>query len=266
MAARRTCSPRNLIKQGSQTFEALVDVTQAKLVSWHEIKGVQPALLVYDELNSLNDILRADPGWQAAMRKRGFEKFDKIACMPFSAGYFGIPEEKGHRLVRAECYDGSAAINYWGRPIEGVVATVDLNQHRVQKLVDTGIIPVPQEPAEYDAKSIASTRPPLKPITVQQPNGPDFTVNGAEVNWDNWKFRIRMDPRLGIVVSTVSFADGGRARSIMYEGHLADIFVPYMDPTRAGTSGHIWMQASTARVNSRRAFCPAAIVLPIPIS
>jgi len=161
-----------IIKQGDQTFEAVVDVAQAKLVSWREIKGVQPALLVYDELNSLNDILRADPGWQAAMHKRGFQKFDKIACMPFSAGYFGVPEEEGHRLVRAECYDGGSAINYWGRPIEGVVATVDLNQHRVQKLVDTGVVPVPREPAEYDAKSIASMRPPLKPITVQQPDGP----------------------------------------------------------------------------------------------
>jgi primary-amine oxidase len=208
-----------------------VDVTHSKLFSWHEIKGVQPALLVYDELNQLNDILRADPGWQAAMRKRGFEKFDRISCMPFSAGYFGVPEEEGHRLVRAECYDGSSAINYWGRPIEGVVATVDLNQRRVQKLVDTGVVPVPREPAEYDAKSIGSKRAPLKPIIVQQPNGLDFTVNGSEVNWDNWKFRVRMDPRLGIVVSTVTFADGGHERSIMYEGHLADIFVPYMDPT-----------------------------------
>jgi primary-amine oxidase len=219
------------IKQGNQTVEAIVDVSRAKLVSWREIKGVQPALLIYDELNSLNDIVRADPGWQSAMRKRGFEKFDKIACMPFSAGYFGVAEEEGHRLVRAECYDGGSAINYWGRPIEGVIATVDLNQHRVVKLVDTGIVPVPREPAEYDAKSIESTRARLKPITIEQPQGPDFTVNGSQVNWDRWKFRIRMDPRLGIVVSTVSFNDGGRDRSIMYEGHLADIFVPYMDPT-----------------------------------
>ena len=220
-----------MIKQGKQTFEAIVDVTQSKLVSWREIKGVQPALLIYDELNQLNDILRADPRWQSAMRKRGFEKFDKISCMPFSAGYFGVPAEEGHRLVRAECYDAGSAINYWGRPIEGVVATVDLNQRRVQTLVDTGMVPVPQEPAEYDAKSVASKRSPLKPISVQEPDGPDFVINGSQIAWDNWKFRIRMDPRLGVVVSTVSFADGDRNRSIMYEGHLADIFVPYMDPT-----------------------------------
>jgi len=219
-----------IIKQGSRTYEAVIDLPQQKLKSWHEVKGVQPALLIYDELDSLNDIVRTDPGWQAAMRKRGFEKFDKVECMPFSAGYFGDAEEQGHRLVRAECYDAGSALNYWGRPIEGLVATVDLNQRRVLKLIDTGVVPVPKEPAEYDAKSIATSRAPLKPVIVQQPKGSDITVSGSQVSWDNWKFRVRIDPRLGVVVSTVTFEDAGRARSIMYEGHLSDIFVPYMDP------------------------------------
>ena len=151
--------------------------------------------------------------------------------MPFSAGYFAVPEEKGHRLMRAECFDAGAALNYWGRPIEGVVATVDLNQRRVMKLIDTGIVPVPKEPAEYDAKSLPTKRAPLKPVIEQEPDGPNFVVSGSAISWDNWKFRVRMDPRLGIVVSTVSFTDGGRDRSIMYEGHLSDIFVPYMDPS-----------------------------------
>ncbi len=220
-----------IIKQGAQTDEAVVDLSRSALRSWREVKGVQPALLIYDELASLNDIVRADPGWQAAMRKRGFATFDKIECMPFSAGYFAVPEEKGHRLMRAECFDAGAALNYWGRPIEGVVATVDLNQRRVMKLVDTGVVPVPKEPAEYDAKSLATKRAPLKPVVEQEPDGPNFVVNGSAISWDNWKFRVRMDPRLGIVVSTVSFTDGGRDRSIMYEGHLSDIFVPYMDPS-----------------------------------
>jgi primary-amine oxidase len=218
-----------IIKQESQTFEATVDVANNRLESWREIKGVQPALLI-DEIDKLNDILRADAGWQAAMRKRGFQQFNEIECMPFSAGYFGFSAEEGHRLVRAECYDAGTALNYWGRPIEGVVATVDLNQRRILKLVDTGVVPVPKEPAEYDAKSVETARQPLNPMIVQEPRGPDFAVNGSAVTWDKWHFRVRMDPRLGIVVSRVTFDDGGRSRSIMYEGHLSEIFVPYMDP------------------------------------
>jgi primary-amine oxidase len=218
-----------IIKQGSQTFEATVNLATNKLESWREIKGVQPALLL-DEIDKLNGILRADAGWQAAMHKRGFQQFDKIECMPFSAGYFGNSAEQGHRLVRAECYDAGSALNYWGRPIEGLVATVDLNQRSVLKLVDTGVMPVPKEPADYDTKSVATSRQPLNPIVIQEPNGPDFAVNGSSVNWDRWHFRVRMDPRLEIVVSMVTFDDAGRTRPVMYEGHLSEIFVPYMDP------------------------------------
>ncbi|MBV8476635.1 MAG: primary-amine oxidase [Acidobacteria bacterium] len=218
-----------IIKQGSHTFEAVVDVKGSGLQSWREIRGVQPALLI-DEIDRLNGILRNDARWRTAMRKRGFQHFDKIECMPFSAGYFGVSAEQGHRLVRAECYDAGAALNYWGRPIEGIVATVDLNQRRVLKLIDTGVVPVPNEPADYDSKSVATTRKPLNPIISHEPRGPDFTVNGSQVDWDKWHFRVRMDPRLGIVVSTVDFDDGSRRRSIMYEGHLSEIFVPYMDP------------------------------------
>jgi primary-amine oxidase len=218
-----------IIKQGSHTFEAIVDVAGGKLESWREIKGVQSALLI-DEIDKLNGILRSDVAWQAAMRKRGFQQFDKIECMPFSAGYFGDSAEQGHRLVRAECYDAGAAVNFWGRPIEGLVATVDLNQRRVLKLVDTGVVPVSKAPSDYGPKSVPSPRQPLKQIVVQEPNGPDFAVQGSAVNWDSWRFRVRMDPRLGIVVSMVSFNDTGRNRSIMYEGHLSEIFVPYMDP------------------------------------
>jgi primary-amine oxidase len=164
------------------------------------------------------------------MNKRGFQNYDKIECMPFSAGYFGLRQEEGHRLLRVECYDGGSSPSYWGHPIEGLVATLDLNQARVMTLIDTGVVPVPKGPAEYDAKSINSSRVPLKPVVVQEPNGPDFTVNGSEVKWDNWRFRVRMDPRLGIVVSGVDFHDFGRTRSVMYEGHLSEIFVPNMDP------------------------------------
>jgi Cu2+-containing amine oxidase len=33
-----------MVKQGTRTIEAVVDVNNKKLVSWTEIKGVQPPL------------------------------------------------------------------------------------------------------------------------------------------------------------------------------------------------------------------------------
>jgi primary-amine oxidase len=68
------------------------------------------------------------------------------------------------------------------------------------------------------------------PFEVRQPLGAGFRVEGHEVSWQNWKFHFRGDARAGLVVSSVRYQDAGRERSILYQGSLAEIFVPYMDP------------------------------------
>jgi predicted PurR-regulated permease PerM len=63
-----------------------------------------------------------------------------------------------------------------------------------------------------------------------QPKGASYTLNGHEVEWQNWKFHFRMDMRRGLVVSRVRYVDAGKERSVMYQGSLSELFVPYMDP------------------------------------
>jgi primary-amine oxidase len=53
-----------VVKQGRQTFEAVVDVTGKKLVLWTEIKGVQPKLLDEEE-NGIDRSL----GWHNLRRQ-----------------------------------------------------------------------------------------------------------------------------------------------------------------------------------------------------
>ena len=50
------------------------------------------------------------------------------------------------------------------------------------------------------------------------------------VTWQRWQFHFRIDPRLGPVVSLVHYDDKGTLRSILYQGSLSELFVPYMDP------------------------------------
>jgi primary-amine oxidase len=50
------------------------------------------------------------------------------------------------------------------------------------------------------------------------------------VNWHKWQFHFRIDPRLGPIISTVRYRDGDTMRSILYQGSLSELFVPYMDP------------------------------------
>lgn len=51
------------------------------------------------------------------------------------------------------------------------------------------------------------------------------------VNWDIWRFRWRTDKRPGLVLSNVDVRDGEEWRSVLYQAHLSEVFVPYMDPS-----------------------------------
>src|SRR5713101_6272486 len=57
-------------RAANRTFEAVVDLRNRSIVSWQEIHGVQPPILG-EEIELTAKIVRADPGWQQAMRKRG---------------------------------------------------------------------------------------------------------------------------------------------------------------------------------------------------
>mgnify|MGYP001023513026 CR=1 FL=1 len=73
-------------------------------------------------------------------------------------------------------------------------------------------------------------RQQLKPILVAQPEGSNVQLRGHVLEWDNWRMHFRMEKRSGLVVSTVKYHDKGRDRSVLYQGALAELFVPYMDP------------------------------------
>ena len=73
-------------------------------------------------------------------------------------------------------------------------------------------------------------RDDIKPLTIAQPEGPSFAVDGHEVRWQKWKFRIGFTPREGLVLHTVSYHDDGRDRPILYRASVCEMVVPYGDP------------------------------------
>ena len=88
-----------VIKQGVRTFEAVVDITGRKVVSFREVPGVQPPILG-EEFGLAQTIALADPRFQASLMARGISSFETILCAPLSAGHFAIPAERGKRLLR----------------------------------------------------------------------------------------------------------------------------------------------------------------------
>ncbi len=92
------------------------------------------------------------------------------------------------------------------------------------------MVPIPDGPVDFDESSVGDLRDPPAPFSTTRPEGPSFEVSGQTIDWQKWKLHFRIDPRLGLVVSTVAYDDGGSHRSVLYQGSLSELFVPYMDP------------------------------------
>lgn len=218
-----------MVKQGPRTIEAVVDVNNKKLVSWTEIKGVQPPAIA-DEQDEIDDAVKENAEFQRALKRRGITNLSTIVCGGSSAGYFGTAEEQGRRLLLITCQDVRGSLEAAGRTIEGLTALWDVNEKKVLRVTDTGVVPVPQTDQYYDVASVGVLRQ-MAPVSVQQPMGPDFRLDGQSVSWQKWNFHFRIDRRVGLIISNVGYQDGERLRSILYEGSLSEMFSPYMDPS-----------------------------------
>ena len=192
----------------------------------------QPPILD-EELATVDEIVKADPEWRMAMARRGITNLDLVRPCPLSAGNFGISGEQGRRILHVLSFLQHRPEDHcWAHPIDGVVAYVDLIERRVIELIDDKIMPVPEEEANVDDPAYTGEpRTTLKPIEITQPDGPSFTVDEDVVTWENWTFRVGFDPREGLVLHQLSIRDGDRVRPVIYRASLAEMVVPYADPS-----------------------------------
>ena len=213
------------------TYEAVVSLTDKTVTSWRHIPGVQPKIMP-DEFYECEAAVKRDPRFLEAIKKRGITDVDLVMVDPWSAGNFGIEEEKGKRLSYARCWVRSSPTdNGYARPIEGVIPVVDLNKMEVIRVEDHGLVPLPPNPGNYAAEFIKEFRTDLKPLDIVQPEGPSFQINGREITWQKWSLRIGFTNREGLVLHDIGYYDQGRRRPIIYRAALAEMVVPYGDPS-----------------------------------
>lgn len=218
--------------KAGKLFEARIDLTSRSVASWNEVADRQ-ASITFEELIGASELPKKDPRWQAAMAKRGFTNYDKIVCLPLAFGPTNDPALAGRRLINVPCVDTAGATNnLWGKPIEGMIATVDLGAKVVLSVTDLGVVPAPTETPSHDYKDSGKYRPVPKPVEIVAPQGSNFKVSGGQVEWDNWSFHVRMDPRVGTVISLVRFDDHGTKRDVLYQLSASEMYVPYMSPDR----------------------------------
>ena len=217
---------------GNRLFEAAVNLTTGKVDSVTEVKDRQSSIL-FEEFLGASEVVKKDPRWRAAMARRGITSFDNIICAPLTVGPVIDEKYRGLRLLKVPCFDKTGAVNnVYGRPIEGLLAIVDVRKGAVVDVVDEGVVPIPTAiPSEaYDAAT--STRKPTKPVQIVSPQGPNYTIDGSVISWDKWNFHLRVDKRLGPVMSRITYRDGNQQRQVAYQLSTAEMFVPYMDPSQ----------------------------------
>src|SRR5438876_2340393 len=175
------------------TIESIVSLTEQKIRTWRERHDVQPAL-TYPEVFAAMQTAFDDAAFHAALAKRGITDLSPVVLFPFTAGNWG-PEDAAERgrLIRlqASISEGSED-NYYARPIEGVIVTVELDSMTV-RVDDHGVVPVPQHSGNYTATGITAPenipyfpqgpRKDLKLILITQPQGVSFNDEGYQVNW-----------------------------------------------------------------------------------
>ena len=237
------------------THIAVVDITNEAIASWVQHPTTTypygQAPVIIEEIFKVGEIVKKDAGWLNAMRRRGLtdKDIELVQVDPFTAGYFDREVEKGRRLVSAVSYFRENLVdNAYARPIEGVVALVDLIACTVVQLVDEKeIVPIPKTKRNYDRESLGAPRTTVKPLDIVQKDGPSFKVDGWKVEWQNWSFRVGFSAREGLVLNQISQRDetgkdGGKERPIVYRASLTEMVVPYSDPT----ANNFWKNAFDA--------------------
>ncbi len=139
-------------RAGGPSFDVILSLTTGTFITKSVVdprtQGQPPVLI--EEFDFVEQLVKADPTWRAAVERRGVTDIDLVQVDPVSSGRFDHPQEEGLRLIRAVAYArDDEQDNAYAHPIDGLVAVVDLTNGRVLEVVDDEILPVPRECSNF---------------------------------------------------------------------------------------------------------------------
>lgn len=211
----------------STTHQTVVSVTELDTA----VDGELPVL--EEEFEVVEAVLAENAEWCSILERRGLPVAE-VRVAPLSAGVFEYPDEAGRRILRGLAFHQKHPQDLaWAHPIDGLVAYVDVTNRVVDQILDLEDVPVPPEHGNFsDPELTGPTRTTQKPISITQPEGPSFTVtDGNHVEWEKWSLDVGFDMREGLVLHNISFQDGERRRTILDRAAIAEMVVPYGDPS-----------------------------------
>ncbi len=217
------------------------DFGSATLSESRKVTSGQP-MLVGEELFGAVEKVIALPEVIEAVSQRGVDP-DYALCLPRTVGrfYADIADPQNDRLARFDCFNirGQSGLGIlpttsaYARPIEGLSVLFDVEENRLIELTDS-FAGSEAPPANFEVLELGEdtldTRTPLRPITIAQSEGRNFSVTGSQIDWQGWQFHLRFDPRQGTVINNIGYIRGDDFRPIAYEIAMSEMFVPYQDP------------------------------------
>lgn len=205
----------------TRTSEVVVDLIDGRIQRWAPIGNRQPWLLK-DDTRLTDSLLRSDARWLAAVTRRRID--------PETVTGFAVPAD-GYFPFRADGSRYVAAITLFKPPLNGhlagLTALVDLTTRRVVRVVDRPGPAFTRPVIEVDSvRKLPPSGPAPKPLETRFPEGGSVQVDGHQISWLDWKFRIGIEERSGLILYQATFRD----RPVVYRAAPSEMVVPYGDP------------------------------------
>ena len=230
-----------LQRANNATYKSAVSLTDDRVESFEHIPGVQANFTV-DEFVECDQLLRTHPDVIAALAKRGITDIELVFMDTWTYGdAVAPPEYRDRRIGWSDTWLKDRPRHEPVRP-SGERTALRRRPELDGTAADRGQWPVlgGVEPPDGDGGVRARAHPgqhpgglarrePLKPLHIDQPEGPSFTLDGNLLRWQNWSLRIGFNHREGMTLHTIRYRDGDRERSVAHRISLAEMIVPYRD-------------------------------------
>src|SRR3954452_445129 len=237
---RRTATAVLWNRADGAAYRAVVSLTDAALLAWEPLPGVQPNMTV-DEWHECDAFVRGTPELIAALQRRGITDLSLVLVDVWAYGSALVPERyRGQRIGWGDVWVRSTPDgNPYANPVGGLHPIIDLNRMVLLELEDDERGPAagsdPVVTGEYRPALTGLTPRALAPLQIEQPEGVSFTLDGNQLSWQNWQLRIGFNYCEGLVLHTVGYQDphapgGPRLRPVAHRLSFAEMVVPYRDP------------------------------------
>ena len=224
------------------SWDMVVDLDTKEVVQQQKVlDGASPVLT--EEFMTIGAKIKEDPRYRAALAKRGITDLTLVQVDPWAISNVPEVDASAGRLCSSVSYVRHFEDdNGYAHPIEGVVAIADLTTGEVVEVFDYGVKPMNEECSNYTPEFHQPLRTDIAPLTITQPEGPGFAVNGHEITWQRWRMNAFLLPIEGLILQGVEFRDGDEWRSVMHRGGLSEMVVPYGEVA----PNHLWRCAFDA--------------------